>query len=104
MVYIIITYKGRKYSDIEINENDTVKAIMDIFYNKINRPDDQRFYTQDKMLLKFNDSLLNKDENSLMKTAKELEIEDDDCWTMIDTKDINAGKNNKCKNKITFDL
>lgn len=92
MINIIIVYKGRKYPDIEINETDTVKQIIDIFYNKINKPQENKFYTKDKILLKFNDQLLNNDDDSLNKTAKDLEIMDDDTITLVDTIDINAGK------------
>ena len=66
MIYIIIVYKGRKYFDIEISETNTVRDIINIFYNKIEKPQNERFYTQDKILLKFNDSVLNKDNDSLI--------------------------------------
>ena len=54
MVYIILVYKGRKYYDIEINETDNVKQIIDIFYKKINMPEQKKFYTKDKILLLLN--------------------------------------------------
>ena len=57
MVYIIAVYEGRKYSGIEISETNTVKEIMDICYNKIeklNKPENERFYSKEKILVKFN--------------------------------------------------
>ena len=92
MIYIIIEYKGRKYCDIAISETNTVQQIMNIFYDKINKPESERFYKKDKILFKFNDRLLNPDNDSLNKTASELEMIDDDIFTLIDTIDINAGK------------
>ena len=92
MIYIIIEYKGMKYCDIAISETNTVKQIMNIFYDKINKPESERFYEKAKVLFKFNDRLLNPDNDSLNKTASELEMMDDDIFTLIDTIDINAGK------------
>ena len=97
MIYIIAVYEGRKYYDIEISETNTVKEIMDICYNKINKlnkPQNERFYSKDKILVKFNDRFLNAFESGLNKTAKELGIIDDDTLTLLDTESINAGKNN----------
>ena len=91
MIIIIIIYKGRKY-DLEINEADTVKVIMEKFYNKINLNYNERFYTKDKMIFKFNEVLLNDNEEHLNKTAEELELQDDDGLTLVKTQDINAGK------------
>lgn len=92
MVFIILVYKGRKYNDIEINETDNVRQIIDIFYKKLNMPEEKKFYTKDKIILKFNDAILNEKENDLDKTANELEVQDDDQFTLISTEDINAGK------------
>ena len=92
MVYIILVYKGRKYYDIEINETDNVKQIIDIFYKKINMPEQKKFYTKDKILLKFNDAILNEKEDDLKKTANDLGVQDDDNFTLICTEEINAGK------------
>ena len=91
MIIIIIIYKGRKYN-LEINEADTVKVIMEKFYNKINLNYNERFYTKDKMIFKFNEVLLNDNEEHLNKTAEELELQDDDGLTLVKTQDINAGK------------
>jgi hypothetical protein len=92
MIIISLVYKGRKYNDIEINETDNVKQIIDIFYKKLKMPEEKKFYTKDKILLKFNDELLNGNENDLKKTANELGVIDDDTFSLIDTIDINAGK------------
>lgn len=99
MIYIIIEYKGRKYCDIAISETNTVQQIMNIFYNEIDKPENERFYKKDKILFKFNDRLLNPDDASLNKTASELEMIDDDIFTLIDTIDINAGKMVNTKTK-----
>ena len=55
-------------------------------------PEEKKFYTKDKIILKFNDAILNEKENDLDKTANELEVQDDDQFTLISTEDINAGK------------
>ena len=97
MVIIIAVYEGRKYSNIEISLTNTVKEIMDICYNninKLNKPQNERFYSRDKILVKFNDSFLNAFESDLNKTAEELGIEDDDALTLLDTESIKSGKNN----------
>lgn len=104
MIYIILSYKGRKYSDIAISETNTIKEIMNICFDKINKPVNDRFYKRDKILFKFNDRLLNPDEESLNKTANEIEMMDDDNLTLVDTVDINAGKIIKTKSKIIFDF
>lgn len=92
MKIINLVYKGRKYNDIEINETDNVKQIIDIFYKILKMPEEKKFYTNDKIILKFNDAILNEKENDLTKTANELGVEDDDSFTLINTEDINAGK------------
>ena len=92
MIYIIIEYKGMKYCDIAISETNTVKQIMNIFYDKINKPESERFYEKDKILFKFDDRLLNPDDENLNKTANKLEMMDDDVLILFDTIDINAGK------------
>jgi hypothetical protein len=92
MIIISLVYKGRKYNDIEINETDNVKQIIDIFYKKLNMPEEKKLYTKDKILLKFNDAILNENENDLNKTANELGVVDDDAFTLISTEEINAGK------------
>ena len=94
MVIISIVYKGRKHNDIKINETDNVKEIINIFYNIIHMPEEKKFYTKDKILFKLYDELLNEKEEDLNKTAKEIEVQDDDTFTLIETVDINAGKNN----------
>ena len=43
MIYIIIVNKGRKYFDIGINEVDTIKQIIETFYNKISMPKKKDF-------------------------------------------------------------
>ena len=91
MITIIITYKGRK-TELEIEETDTVKTIMEKFYNKMNLNQQDRFYTKDKLIFKFGDILLNDNEEGLKKTAEELEFQDDDNFSLTVTKDINAGE------------
>lgn len=88
---LIIIYKGRKY-ELEVNGNDNVRMIMEKFYNLINKNFNERFYTKDKMIFKFNDVLLNDNENSLNKTADEWELMEDDNLTLIASKDIVPGR------------
>lgn len=94
MIYIIIVFKGRKYCDIGINEMDTIKQIMEIFYNKISMDQKKRFYTKEKVILKNGDTTLNGDEASLNKTAGDMGLEDNDTLELLMTEDMNAGKNN----------
>ena len=94
MIYIIIVYKGRKYCDIGINEMDTIKQILEIFYNKISMDQEERFYTKEKVIFKNGDTTLNGDEASLNKTAGDMGLEDNDTLELLRTEDMNAGKNN----------
>lgn len=90
---LIIIYKGRKH-ELEINGSDNVKQIMEKFYNLINKNVNERFYTKDKMIFKFNDILLNDNEECLNKTANELELAEDDNLTLISSVEINPGRKN----------
>ena len=94
MIYIIIVFKGRKYCDIGINEMDTIKQILEKFYNEIKINEKERFYTKEKVIFKNGDTTLNGDEASLNKTAGDMGLEDNDTLELLRTEDMNAGKNN----------
>ena len=87
---IIINYKGRK-TELVIDGTDTVKNILEKFYIKINKNENERFYTRDKVILKNGVDLLNTKEN-LCKTRDELDFEEDDNFELINAGDINPGK------------
>ena len=87
---IFIFYKGRK-KELEINKTDTVKGIMEKFFVQENIDVDKRFYTRDKFLLNIGDILLNSDPDNLNKTVDDLQLDDDDMLTLVNTEDMNAG-------------
>lgn len=87
---ISIFYKGRK-KQLEINKTDTVKGIMEKFFVQENIDVDKRFYTKDKFLLNIGDILLNSDPDNLNKTVDDLQLEDDDMLTLVNTEEMNAG-------------
>ena len=87
---ISIFYKGRK-KQLEINKTDTVKGIMEKFFVQENIDVDKRFYTKDKFLLNFGDNLLNSDPDNLNKTVNDLQLDDDDLLTLVNTEEMNAG-------------
>ena len=91
MIYVIIRFNGRIYWDIEINETDTIKIILDKFYNKISMPQQLRFYEKEKVIFRLGDICLNCDNDSLNKTAEEIEINDDDILDLIRARDLQLG-------------
>ena len=88
---IQIFYKQRKY-EIEINNTYTVKKILDTFYDKIYDKKEPRYYTFEDMIFKFGDDILNQNEEQLDVTAEELDLDDNDNFTLINSKDIIPGK------------
>ena len=88
---IQIFYKQRKY-EIEINETYTVKKILDTFYDTIYHNNEPRYYTFKNMIFKFGDDILNQNEEQLDVTAEELDLDDNDNFTLINSNDINPGK------------
>lgn len=88
---IQIFYKQRKY-EIEINKTYTVKKILDTFYDKIYQNNEPRYYTFENMIFKFGDDILNQKEEQLNVTAEELDLDDNDNFTLINSKEINPGK------------
>ena len=85
---IHILYKGRKY-DIEINHNDTLRTVMTKAFDKINIID--KYYTKEKYIFKFGDTILNGNENALNNTVETQEIIEDDTLELIKTEGIKAG-------------
>jgi len=85
---IHILYKGRKY-DIEINHNDTLRTVMTKAFDKINIID--KYYTKEKYIFKFGDTILNGNENALNNTVETQEIIEDDTLELIKSEGIKAG-------------
>ena len=79
-----MNYKGRQY-ELTIYGTDSVKKILEKFYDKYNWEESKRHYTKEKIILKNGDTLLNNTEENLNKTAAELEFEDDDNLELIDS-------------------
>ena len=90
-INIIITHKNGRKQNLVITETDTVEKILEKFYNSINHTG-TRYYLRDKVIFKLGDVLLNENQDSLKQTANELQIEDNDMFTWLETETINAGK------------
>ena len=90
MIIRIVHKNGRK-TELEIDGTDTVRQIMEKFYNKISLNMEQRFYAEEKVIFKLGDQLLNSN-NKLNETADNLGLEEDDTLTWLDKESINAGK------------
>ena len=88
---IRIVHKNGKKTELEIEGTDTVRQIMEKFYNKISLNMEQRFYAEEKVIFKLGDQLLNSN-NKLNETADNLGLEEDDTLTWLDKESINAGK------------
>lgn len=91
MIIYIIHTNGRK-SELEVCDTDTVRNVMDKFYDKINKPQDKRFYNKEQVIFKNGSNFLNSDEEHLKKTVYELGLEEDDSLEWIVSESINAGK------------
>lgn len=90
MIIRIVHKNGRK-TELEIEGTDTVRQIMEKFYDKINLNMEKRLYDEEKVIFKLGDQLLNSN-NKLNETADNLGLEEDDTLEWVDTESINAGK------------
>ena len=68
-----------KFCDDE--EDDT------IYHNN-----ETRYYTFENMIFKFGDDILNQNKEQLDVTAEELDLDDNDNFTLINSREINPGK------------
>ena len=80
---------------LEIYKTDTVKDILDKFYDNRNYEGTRLYTLKEKVLFKNGDGTLNDTEESLKKTADDLGIENDDTLEWMDAEALNAGKNIK---------
>jgi len=90
MIIRIVHKNGRK-TELEIEGTDTVRQIMEKFYDKINLNMEKRLYAEEKVIFKLGDQLLNSN-NKLNETADNLGLEEDDTLEWLDKESINAGK------------
>ena len=87
IIILLIIYKGKKH---EVSYDSSCKLrdfISDITLKYMGKA----ILDKSKCIVKFDDLLLNDNENTLYKTLEDIDLEDDDCITLIKIEDIVAG-------------